>query len=401
MFPDLPGPPLDTRTLLFATAMVSFVMAAFTASVARSMPEQARGLRLWTLANSAAGVAFLMYFLRGHIPFGLSFVGANVAVTAVPALFLHAQARLLDAPPRRQLSRWAVGLATVSVLPALFDPHLGWLAAVVVSGAIATLAGAIAHLMWTDPQARTLASSRFVGLAAASAAAAVAWRAGSSAWRALQGMSYDIHATAPAHTVSLLLGGLFLVAASVSFMSTVHELSRRAISERARRDGLTGVLTRTAFYEEARQRLAAQPGARYAVAMIDVDHFKRINDGHGHAAGDQAIVHLAREVSANARVGDLVGRYGGEEFIVLLDGADLAAAHRFGQRLVDSVRQTSVRLPNGLSLSCTVSAGVAEGLPTRTAGSQDLEQTIALADAALYIAKAQGRDRVHSALEAT
>jgi diguanylate cyclase (GGDEF)-like protein len=379
--------------------MVSFVMAAFSASVARSMPEQAKALRLWTLANCAAGVGFLLYFLRGHIPFGLSFFGANVAVATVPALFLHAQARLLGAPPRRRLSRWAVGTATISVLPALVDPHLGWLGAIVVSSAIAVLASAIAHLMWTDPQARTLASSRFVGLAATAAAVAVAWRAGSSAWRALQGMSFDIQATAPAHTVSLLLGGLFLVAASVSFMSTVHELSRRVIAERARRDGLTGVLTRAAFYDEARQRLAAQPRPRYAVAMIDVDHFKRINDGHGHAAGDQAIVHLARQVSANARVGDLVGRYGGEEFIVLLDGADLAAAHRFGQRLVDSVRQTAVRLPSGQSLNCTVSAGVAEGLPLPAADGQDLEQTIALADAALYVAKAQGRDRVRSTLD--
>ncbi|MBN8487300.1 MAG: GGDEF domain-containing protein [Burkholderiales bacterium] len=379
--------------------MVSFVMAAFTASVSRAMPEQAGSLRLWTLANCAAGVAFLLYFLRGHIPFGLSFVGANLAVVCVPALFLHAQARLLGAPARPRLSRWAVALAALSVLPALVDPHLGWLGAVVVSSAIAILAAAIAHLMWTDPQARSLASSRFVGLAAAAAAAAVAWRATSSAWRAVQGMSFDIHTTAPAHTLSLLLGGLFLVAASVSFMSTVHELSRRVIAERARRDGLTGVLTRSAFYDEARQRLAAQTQPRYAVAMIDVDHFKRINDGHGHAAGDQAIVHLAREVSANARSGDLVGRYGGEEFIVLLDGADLAAAHRFGQRLVDSVRQTAVRLPSGQSLSCTVSAGVAEGLPQRTGSSQHLEQTIALADAALYVAKAKGRDRVSSALD--
>ena len=148
------------------------------------------------------------------------------------------------------------------------------------------------------------------------------------------------------------------------------------------------------FRSEAVQ--AHGSGEALALAMIDIDHFKRVNDGHGHVAGDQAIVHFARLISAQVRSGDLVGRYGGEEFIVLLRSADLEAAERLGQRLVDAARSSPVRLGNGTQLRCTLSVGVADCAPPPGPAEQALEQGIALADAALYLAKARGRDQVQT-----
>ena len=91
----LPGPPLDPPTLLFSISLVSGLMSAFAYSTARAMPEQRRCLNEWARANLAAGIAFLLYFLRGHIPFAISFLVANLAVLVVPILMLRALARLV------------------------------------------------------------------------------------------------------------------------------------------------------------------------------------------------------------------------------------------------------------------------------------------------------------------
>lgn len=390
----LPGPPLDPPTLLFSISLVSGLMSAFAYSTARAMPEQRRCLNEWARANLAAGIAFLLYFLRGHIPFAISFLVANLAVLVVPILMLRALARLVGHTAHPWLSRWVMVVGALGVVPGALAPGLSVLGAVSVSGGIAVMSGALARLMWTHPLARTLPAARFTGVVALLTTVTFCWRAVNSAVLWWHGTQPVISTTAGSHKVSLLIGGAFIVAGSIAFLTMVHELRRRQANDRARRDGLTGVLNRSAFFEAARHRLAHEPGGRFAVAMIDVDHFKRINDGHGHAAGDVAIAHLARLVADSSRQSDLVGRYGGEEFVVMLDDADAEVAQAFGQRLLDAVRNAPVHLPNGVSLHCTVSVGVAEGLHATGQADLDLEQSLARADAALYVAKAMGRDQV-------
>ena len=155
--------------------------------------------------------------------------------------------------------------------------------------------------------------------------------------------------------------------------------ARRLLAEVSRRDELTGIGNR----RHAMALLAAlQPGD--AVVMIDLDHFKRINDARGHEAGDRVLQALAGYLRASVRDADLVARYGGEEFLVVLreaSGTGLEAA----QRLVDGWRR--------LSPGTTFSAGVAVHAPGAPA-----ETTVARADAALYEAKRAGRDRVRADL---
>ncbi|HEY1914637.1 MAG TPA: GGDEF domain-containing protein [Streptosporangiaceae bacterium] len=160
----------------------------------------------------------------------------------------------------------------------------------------------------------------------------------------------------------------------------------------ARIDGKTGLLNAAAWQAEARVELtrASRTHAPLAMAMIDIDHFKQVNDTHGHLAGDAVLATLAAGMRGLLRDYDLIGRFGGEEFCVLLPQTTPAEAAHTAERLRTRLAQLTVPAADGNALGVTVSIGVA-ALP---ASRCDLEELIAAADAALYRAKREGRDRV-------
>ncbi len=178
--------------------------------------------------------------------------------------------------------------------------------------------------------------------------------------------------------------------------SRTQELSAAysRMEELALRDGLTGLLNRRAMQDRARAGLAQARRRRapFALAMIDVDHFKAINDTYGHASGDQVLGHVARVLSGALRASDDVGRWGGEEFLVLLPDADGAEAEGAAERLREQIAATVFHADTH-TIAVTVSIGVAvlDGPRLETTG---LDVLIRVADAALYHAKAQGRNRV-------
>lgn len=180
-----------------------------------------------------------------------------------------------------------------------------------------------------------------------------------------------------------------LLAATVKTTIERHREMRRA----SLHDGLTGLLNHTASKAELDARLAALPaGGRIAVAMIDIDHFKSVNDTYGHPVGDQVIRGLAWLLKGWLRSTDVIGRYGGEEFLVIM--ADVSAAE--ARRVLDGIRAHFANLPHahaGGTLRATFSAGIAD-YPRYETGSDLIEA----ADQALLEAKAQGRNRIVAAL---
>ena len=161
----------------------------------------------------------------------------------------------------------------------------------------------------------------------------------------------------------------------------IDELRQAALT-----DPLTLLPNRRAFFE--RLTAQAQSGERACLAMIDIDHFKRVNDRFGHAAGDAVLRHFADVARASFRSGDMVGRIGGEEFAVVLRGVDLDQACKICQRLVDMLCDTDIATPAG-TVRVTISTGVA------TIGS-DGDAAMAAADSAMYEAKRGGRSRLSS-----
>ena len=164
---------------------------------------------------------------------------------------------------------------------------------------------------------------------------------------------------------------------------------------RAQTDPLTGVLNRRSFVErlEAACIRARARGLPIALLFIDLDHFKLINDSFGHQAGDACLRAIIEPIHAELRQSDVIGRYGGEEFIVLLSSADAAAALPIAQRILDRV--ASVRVAGfGNPIGFTASIGIAASDTLGVWG----EHLIARADAAVYLAKASGRNQVRMAM---
>ena len=163
------------------------------------------------------------------------------------------------------------------------------------------------------------------------------------------------------------------------------------LEEQAIRDPLTGLYNRRYLADATERELVRAQRENYPVSlvMIDIDHFKKLNDTYGHPAGDEVLVGLARILREQVRAGDLACRWGGEEFLLLLPNMPVAAA----AARVDSLRArfgASKTAAGGKELSATLSAGVA-AFPQHGAAALDL---IAAADGALYRAKETGRDRV-------
>jgi diguanylate cyclase (GGDEF)-like protein len=170
------------------------------------------------------------------------------------------------------------------------------------------------------------------------------------------------------------------------------EEALNTINELATRDDLTGVHNRRSLLglmEHERQR-AQRYGGVFSVCMFDIDFFKRINDTHGHAAGDAVLRAFCRMARQHIRVNDTFGRYGGEEFILMLPETPLDEAVLLAERLrcATAALQCDAGAP-AAAITLTVSVGVAAFLP-----GDAVAQTIARADAALYLAKSAGRDRV-------
>jgi diguanylate cyclase (GGDEF)-like protein len=159
----------------------------------------------------------------------------------------------------------------------------------------------------------------------------------------------------------------------------------------AEHDGLTGVLNRRAVERQLRALTseARAGGNGVGVLFIDVDHFKSINDNHGHHAGDACLVAVAQRLQAELRDSDHLGRWGGEEFVALLPGASLENAHHTSDRILRRVAAEPVRVQDA-GVSMTVSIGIAVFDPLHDEADTVLQR----ADAALYRAKANGRNRV-------
>ena len=175
----------------------------------------------------------------------------------------------------------------------------------------------------------------------------------------------------------------------------LHAANRR-LQSLARTDELTGVRNRRGLRSVLEREFlrAERYGGRLALLALDLDRFKEVNDAHGHAVGDQVLRAVAQAVKGALRQVDVVGRTGGEEFVVVAPETTLDEALVVAERLRVAVAEASVTTPSGARVRVTVSCGVAAHRELRAA---TVDELLAAADAALYRAKALGRDRVEIA----
>jgi diguanylate cyclase (GGDEF)-like protein len=184
------------------------------------------------------------------------------------------------------------------------------------------------------------------------------------------------------------------VIGTTAFLLMCSERIRRQWEHAASTDYLTGLANRRTMTDAGENRFTSsrQTGTGLALAVIDIDHFKSVNDQYGHDVGDSALKHVASRLEAACRGPELAARQGGEEFVVLLDHVDTDGAHAAGERLRQAV-EAETFATRDLSLKITVSIGVA----VLNQDDADFDNLLRRADAALYVAKAGGRNRVEVA----
>jgi len=180
----------------------------------------------------------------------------------------------------------------------------------------------------------------------------------------------------------------------IGFSTDITELSllREKLRKQAQTDELTGVNNRRRFFELAKLefRRARRYNSELATIIIDIDHFKRVNDTYGHQVGDRTLKKIAGTIQRALRASDVMARIGGEEFALFLPQTSGEEAVHFGERLREKIARTPLAIGNQRTLELTVSLGVSE----RAAGDEKFQQLLNRADKALYQAKTTGRNRV-------
>ena len=188
----------------------------------------------------------------------------------------------------------------------------------------------------------------------------------------------------------LELSGVQVFKVGIADLTEQKEIEQR-LRDFAELDGLTGAFNRRHFFDVAGAALrrTVERGRPVCVAMLDVDHFKDVNDKHGHAVGDEALRHLTNICRSASRGSDILARYGGEELVLLLPEADAEAAKRVGERIRAGLAEPGIKTAQGEELEITVSIGIAQNI-----GDESIDELLRRADEAMYEAKRAGRDRI-------
>jgi len=204
-----------------------------------------------------------------------------------------------------------------------------------------------------------------------------------------------------AHTLRVLAGALVAISCALAWVLVLRKRLKRQtalLQFQATHDSLTGLWNRKAILEMLQREwsLTARSHSSLAIMMLDADHFKRVNDTYGHLAGDAVLKTISERIRTSVRCSELIGRYGGEEFLVVLPGSDEEQVGAIAERVRCAIAEEPVRIDQGL-LAVTVSIGTAVIQPF----FDSEKEALAAADNALYESKNSGRNRVTVAIRST
>jgi diguanylate cyclase (GGDEF)-like protein len=373
--------------LMQLTLMVVWLVGAWNAA------ETRRATLCWAgyAAFSAASFALLTVALRTE-PAEAEWIRAAGNVCGVLAMMSLQQGVWSFLGLAGRSSQHAIALAVVLVAAGIgLDPNQGYLRVSVNSAVLTWICLTMAQELYQHARDRLQMRWPWL-LALPLLLAAVGF-----AQRGLRALADPAAVGAQMAADSALnVGSAFsYVPIALAFHATLLTLVvGRLLAElryRSRHDGLTGALNRRSTEELLAGQIqrSRRSGEPFVVLMLDMDHFKSINDRYGHAAGDLALKHAAAQLAATLRKVDRLGRFGGEEFLALLPGVTLAEAQAVAERLRLQIGATPLD-HGGIAVPLSVSIGLAAW----GGASEDLSRLLVRADQALYRAKQRGRDRV-------
>jgi len=374
---------LDTATLRIAFGLMALVLVfLFYFSAYRTTRSPYSGW--WCLA--------LIFFLSGSGCFLLDRTPQQVWANPLGNVLLvyggiavWAGARSLRTVPP---PTWAfIGIPLVTLIASVLDnPATNtWSGGPVFLAAMGLTIGLASHELWRlEPGYSRVRIPMAVAAGGMSVFYLLRWVA-----FVVEGQNGPTFVTVFGSAVTTLVTMVLLVVVSFSMAALSSEQQTRALRVVASRDDLTGLLNRKAFLDLAAEQLTDRTITRGNGSLIlaDLDHFKSVNDTHGHAAGDLALQAFAEACTDTVLSTDLVGRYGGEEFVLLLPGTSAERAEMIAEEI-------SRRLAAAPTVEEMEMPTVSYGISTYDAGTTDVDSLIAAADGALYRAKSLGRNRV-------
>jgi len=380
---------LDAYTLYLVVAMLAIVMTGWVTVMAWGQPP-GDALRVWSWALTAYALSSVMFSLRGLMSVGATVVLGNAAYAAALALMLLALRRFQGAAVR---TLWLVLPVLLVVAVAIFwvhdFRHRILALALLYSAQLVLVVWALVDERYVLPvRGRAMLMLALLALIAAlllrAFGAHLAWLQADGVIDSNQWQGWLI-----------LVAAIAVLSFALGFVYMYLERAERRSFELAMQDMLTGLPNRRAISDalhSATARAQRQGGA-FSLLLIDIDHFKRVNDSFGHQAGDEVLRVVARTLQSRLRAQDAIGRFGGEEFLVLLPDTDSDGALVAAEALRTAVALTPAQWA-GRSIHVTVSVGVSGG---KLKPGDTIDSLIAAADGALYGAKQGGRNRVQQA----
>ena len=375
---------IDIKTFMLVLAIGNIAFAMLIAGYARSGPVYP-ALQMWQWAKLVQGCAHLLGWLRPDWPSAWLSVAANSTLIVGVMLEAAAYCTFFGFARWQRIMYPACLLALLAYNGAHFYGAAPSTRAVVMSLIIAGFSGAMAAAL-LRPRNGNSALQRIIGVNNLIFFCAMGVRAYTGAVHG----ELTVFSTGAVQTFSYLTGYMLMIVNGFGFLLLCKEKDDQKMAQLATIDSLTGLVNRRAFFEltASARMLASRQRHPVALMMLDLDHFKAINDRYGHAVGDQALCVFAKAALGALREPDILGRLGGEEFAVVLPGTDLAGALQAAERVRVAVKAAHV--PDcDADHAFTVSIGVVLIDP-----DEHINAALARADRALYAAKSAGRDRV-------
>jgi diguanylate cyclase (GGDEF)-like protein len=375
-------------------AAMQGVLAVVWLLGARVAGAQRNAALHWAAFALASAVSFVLLILARHgsTPAQTEGLRACGNITGVVAFLVlrRGVVRFADRPAK---ARWdmlaiviVVGASAIGLMPdggrlrvAIFSATVGWIFV------------AMAHCLHAHARDRLHLPRPWVLASPCLCAAAAAWYRALTAVLSTTQLSNEAAASVGLDLRAAIVYMVLALAFHATLVSLVVGRLLAELQHKARHDSLTGLLNRRAMEEAIATQMqrGRRTGESHSLLMLDLDHFKSINDCFGHSVGDLVLQHVAALLQANVRRIDSVARVGGEEFLVLMPGASLDTARRAAERLCEQLAADSLQV-QGARVDLSASIGVAQW----TDISEEMSRLLVRVDAALYEAKEQGRNRV-------
>lgn len=372
---------IDLRIPLLLAATMAVAFGAALLGLRHSLAIEGAGVNRWAQGDLVGGGALLLLGLHDGLPDMLTVAVAEVLLIAAIALQHRALRSFFDLAPRTTLELVAVAFAAAQTLWFWYLVDVPGARVIALASVAAAVYGSVAVTILA-PRRRSMPGATLIGTAVIVLLMLAVVR--TAIVIATSGTGAELLDWHPIQVPFYFSAVLFVALTNLGFVVMIDARRRRDLERLASIDGLTGLVNRRMLMTIAEKTLAqaARTGRPLALMMLDLDRFKALNDRYGHAAGDDALARFARIAESGIRTGDVLGRYGGEEFVAVLPDTTERTAAAIAERVRSIVEDDATR--TGSPPRCTVSIGV---VGTTEPARASLDELLRAADEALYRAK--------------